>query len=204
MRKTAKIHIAASCLALLTTLTVSAPAMGQGGPGGASNKRVVSIQPVTLFSDRTSVVPGAGSILVRTKEGVFMTVHSSGLTPGTVVTAWWGFFNNPKNCSTSPCTPPGDLSIPEVEASLVNAGGRIVGPDGTVDFSAFRAVGDATGTELGPGLLEPFKAEIHIALRSHGPARLDDLEVLRQQLTLFTGGCPPGGCVNVQASRHQP
>jgi hypothetical protein len=53
------------------------------------------------------------------------------------------------------------------------------------------------------GLVEPFKAEIHLVVRTHGPAS-GDPAVLQAQLNMFNGGCPPNTCGNVQVSVHQP
>ena len=53
------------------------------------------------------------------------------------------------------------------------------------------------------GLLRPSKAEIHLAVRTHGPAS-GDPNVLQAQLGAFNGGCPPNACMNVQVSVHQP
>ncbi|HET8676767.1 MAG TPA: hypothetical protein VFO63_13305 [Blastocatellia bacterium] len=176
------------------------PASAQDG--NSNEKPKASIQPLLTFSDR-AVIPGGGSTLVRNSEGVYMSLHSAELSPDTVVTAWWVFFNNPKKCATSPCSV-ADLSNPEVQSSLVNATGRVVGPDGTADFGAFKAIGDTTGAFTGPGLLNSKKAEIHLVVRTHGPALLDNPELLRQQLSMFMGGCPPNTCANIQVSIHQP
>ena len=165
----------------------------------------ISIRPVLNFSDH-SVVPATGTTLVRTRDNVFATMHTSGLTPGTAVTFWWAFFNNPHNCATRPCTP-ADLSNPAVAGSVANGGGKIIGIDGTATYGAFRRVGDTTGVFPGlgtaQGLLDPLRAEIHLVTRTHGPA-LNDATMLGQQLSLFNGGCPPNACANLQASIHQP
>ncbi|MCI0421262.1 MAG: hypothetical protein L0312_18890 [Acidobacteria bacterium] len=166
----------------------------------------ISIRPVIAVSNG-SVVPGTGTILVRTRDDVFATMHTSGLTSGTAVTFWWGFFNNPRHCATRPCTA-ADFANPAVQGSVVNAGGKIIGADGTATFGAFRDVGDTTGVApgigVGLGLLNPLRAEIHLVTRTHGPAMLDDQQVLSQQLSMFNGGCPPNTCANQQASIHQP
>jgi hypothetical protein len=194
----------ACCFLGLTVLADAPRAMGQSAEKGqaAKPKQKITIQPVTVFGNQ-SVVPGTGSVLTRTKDGVYMSLHSFGLEPGTAVTAWWVFFNNPEKCATTPCTP-ADLSNPEVQGSLVNATGRIVGTDGSAEFGAYRAAGDTTNTHTGSGLLNAFKAEIHVVVRTHGPAMTGDSETLKQQLSLFNGGCPPNTCVNVQASAHRP
>ncbi len=166
----------------------------------------ISVRPVLNFSDHT-VVPATGTMLVRNRDNVFATMHTSGLTAGTAVTFWWAFFNNPHNCATRPCTP-ADLANPAVQGSVANGGGKIIGIDGTATYGAFRSTGDTTGVfpglGTGQGLLDPLRAEIHLVTRTHGPANLADPVMLGQQLSLFNGGCPPNTCANVQASIHQP
>lgn len=150
-----------------------------------------------------AVVPGGGTMLIRDPDFAFATVHASGLVPGEAVTAWFGIFNNPRSCATRPCSV-ADFANPAVQGSRVNLGGRIVGLDGAASFSEFRAVGDTTRAFDGPGLLNPRRAEIHLVVRTHGPAALNNAEMLRQQLGMFNGGCPPNACVNLQVSVHQP
>lgn len=172
------------------------------GKRGRANRERTSVQPIRVFGAGT-LVPGGGSLLTRFRDGVYMSLHSFGLVPGEAVTAWWVFFNDPKDCATSPCTA-ADLANAEAEPSLVYATGRVVGADGTADFGAFRAVGDATGAVSGAGLLNAFKAEIHLVVRSHGAALMDDPQALAAQLSGFNGGCPPNACANIQVSVHQP
>ena len=132
-----------------------------------------------------------------------MTLNTAGLVPGTVATAWIAIFNTPAACATNPCSPP-DLANPAVHGGLVYAGGRIIGADGTATFGGFRAVGDTSGIFMGTrGLILPMTAEIHLAVRTHGAAILNDPTVLSQQLTTFNGGCPPNPCANLHVSIHQ-
>jgi hypothetical protein len=194
-----------TCLAALVAQPLTPSVAASPDPQGAAKaqgRQRISVAPVYVFGG-ADVVQGAGSQLTRTEDGVFMTLHASGLEPGTVATAWWVFFNDPKRCADGNCTP-ADLSNPDAQPSLLIAAGRVVGPDGTADFGAYRAVGDTTGAVLGPGLLSPFRAEIHLVVRTHGPARLDDPAVLQEQLTAFNGGCPTNTCSNLLASVHQP
>jgi hypothetical protein len=201
-----------SCCMLLAGPALDSRASAQNGSAteagtiqansNSNGKAKVSIQRLLTFSGQT-VIPGGASMLVRNGKDVYMSLHAAELTPGTVVTAWWVFFNNPKKCATTPCSV-ADLSNAEVQPSLVNATGRIVGADGTADFGAFKSVGDTTGAFTGSGLLNASKAEIHLVVRSHGPAILDDAQTLSQQLSIFNGGCPPNTCANLQVSIHQP
>lgn len=222
MKKTviSRLTLFACCVALVAW-TTAAPATGQSAgeslkssgqdddaAESAEHRRSkqsqrISVRPVLNFSDQT-VVPAAGTMLARTRDGAFMTLNTSGLAAGTAVTAWWGIFNNPRACATRPCTPADLFSNPEVHGSIVNAAGRIIGADGAASYGDFIAVGDTTGALIGPGLLEPLKAEIHLVTRTHGPAFTGDPDVLRQQLSMFNGGCPPNTCANLQVSIHQP
>jgi hypothetical protein len=203
MRQRTSGRAAALTVVVVATIWLAPIASGQGNNQGGTQQPRTTVAPLLRFGD-LSVVPGGGSTLTRTRDGVYMSLHAADLAPGTVVTAWWVFFNNPKKCNTSPCTPDDLFNNPEAEGSLVNATGRVVGADGTADYGAFIAVGDTTGAFLGSGLTNPLKAEIHLVTRSHGPALLGDAEQLRQQLTTFNGGCPPNTCANLQASIHQP
>jgi len=178
---------------------------------------LLNAQPVQADSSRTSiepllmppggaVAPGTGSILVRTKDAVGATVHAFGLIPGHVYTAWLAVFNNPKACATSPCTA-ADFANLNTEGSVIWGSGQIAGDDGTVNFVVFHAVGDTTGVApgigTGTGLLSTKKAQIHLVVRTHGPASVDPA-VLQQQLSTFNGGCPPNTCKNVQGAVHEP
>ena len=53
---------------------------------------------VRRFSDG-SAVAGAWSKLVTGSEGASMTLQTTGLDPGDVVTVWWVVFNAPQNCT---------------------------------------------------------------------------------------------------------
>ena len=166
----------------------------------------ITFSPVETFSTHT-VIPATGTMLIRNRDDVFASMNTTGLTPGTAVTLWWVFFNNPHNCATRPCTP-ADLANPAVQGSIASAGGKIVGADGTASFGAYRTTNDKTGVfpgmGTGEGLLDALRAEIHLVVRNHGPALINDPVMLNQQLSLFNGGCPPNTCANVQASAHRP
>ncbi|HEU4431428.1 MAG TPA: hypothetical protein VFT98_21895 [Myxococcota bacterium] len=162
----------------------------------------------TSFRPERSTMTGdivyrSATMLVRSKDGITGTIHTSGLTPGFVYTAWFAIFNNPENCFTRPCTPNDIMNNPAVQGSLLGFGGQLADLDGTADFGETRAVGDATNAFFGPGLLNPKRAEIHLAVRSHGPASMDPA-VFAEQLTTFNGNCPPNTCMTIQAAVHAP
>lgn len=170
------------------------------------------VQPVMADSAKTSgapiitlpglaTVPGTGSMVVRNRDAVSMTMHTADLVPGYAYTAWWVIFNQPQKCATSPCGEP-DLFMPEVNASVLYAAGQIAGDDGTANFGSFRATSDTTDALFGPGVLNTRRAEIHLVVRSHGPASPDPA-ILAAQVGSFDGGCPPNTCEDVQATVHQ-
>jgi hypothetical protein len=163
----------------------------------------ITLHKVVAFSNHSTVIPSAGSMLIREDDGVYLDFHATGLTPGHVVTLWLVAFNNPEHCRTNPCSPSDLFNNGLVNGSLLATGGRVVGADGSVSYGAYRAVGDATGAFIGPGIWDVNRAEIHLVTRTHGAASSDPA-ILAQQLTLFNGGCPPGGCANLQVSIHKP
>ena len=204
MRKTILSRLTTiGCCAALVVITLAATVSGQSDESGNLK---VSILPVMNMATGAKI-PSAGSSMSRKTKAVFFTLHTQGLTPGHAVTAWMAVFNNPEQCATSPCTP-ADFANPAVDGTLLNTGGQVIGADGAATYGAFRAVGDATGARpgvgTGNGLLDARGAEIHIVLRSHGPAILGDPVMLAEQLSMFNGGCPPNTCVNLQASVFQP
>ena len=163
---------------------------------------ITTAEPVRLFSDQSVRVPRSGSMLVRSGNGVFGSVNTTGLAPGTVTSAWIAIFNTPSACATNPCTAI-DLDNPAVHGGSFSIGARIVGADGAANLGGFRAVGDISDLFRGTrGLILPMSAEIHLVIRTHGAASSDPA-VLAQQLTMFNGGCPPNTCSNVQITIHQ-
>ena len=163
-----------------------------------------SMTQVRVFG-QTTTIPYSGASLSRNNDAVFATFSTSQLMPGTVVSLWWVFFNNPKFCATAGCSVP-DLFVPEVNASLHNAGAAVVGLDGRFTMAAFKAVGDVTGGHIlpgmpdpSPGLVDAKRAVVHLVVRSHGAVNADPA-ILAQQLTQFNGGCPPNTCANLQAA----
>ncbi|MGE3719946.1 MAG: hypothetical protein AB7G07_16260 [Bauldia sp.] len=148
-----------------------------------------------------------------------MTLVTSGLTPGHVVTVWWVVFNSPEDCTHGEAglrCGEGDLLVaegaPEVEGTVLYAAGAIIGPDGSGHFSAYLPTGDTSHVTfgLGPGLTRPWGADIHAVVRDHGPAQAG---LLGQQIGTFGGGCldaPEGAgtagnfeCVDLQFAAHE-
>lgn len=177
---------------------------------------------VYAFADPATQV--GVSTLVRNKDNVLTTVSTSGLTPGHTMTLWWVVINNPAACEYQggeldgvPCNMP-DLFNPEVQAAVLFADGDVVNAGGRATFTSRLYEGEAPGSIadlLGIPAISMFDAnaaEIHLVVRSHGPAIPGQVE---EQLGSFAGGCtefmnPPsvpateGQCADIQFSVHQP
>jgi hypothetical protein len=123
----------------------------------------------------------------------------------TAVTMWFAVFNNPDACMAGGpgvCGTP-DLQNAAAQPALVYGSGQRVRGEGPVSFAASLTKGSTLGAQLGSGLLDPAKAEIHVVLRSHGPV-LPDVAQLGSQISIFNGGCPPNACGNLQVAVHRP
>jgi hypothetical protein len=176
-----------------------------------------SVSDVWRFSNGAAV-EGASSQLVRTDDGVSVSLRTRGLPGGDAVTVWWVIFNHPEKC-TAGMAPlrcgEADLFNPAVAASVQNAGGHVVGGSGNYALGPHLAEGDtsecAFGAFLCAGLIDAQEADIHLVVRSHGPALA---EFLPGQISSFGVGCanladfglPPMGpniCTDLQFTAHE-
>ena len=162
-----------------------------------------STNDVQLFSD-DSVVAGASSTLVRTRNGVSIQLSTSGLEPGATYTVWMVVFNNPAACSDGVCgeddvlPPPGNVAA---EVAVARVSGRVITASGAANFGGRLNVGAMSEVLFGPGLTDPMTAEIHLIVRSHGekiPGLVDN------QIHEVGGGCEINVCEDVQFSVHLP
>ncbi len=172
------------------------------------------------------LVEGAESTLVRMEHGLYATFHAVELEPGDAYTVWWVIFNKPENCSDNECGRNdaflfdangeqllNDKGAPQwnfpghaaTEFALGRATGTVVDTDGTAEFRMHLPIRDDTEFDFGPGLLDPFTAEVHLIIRTHSqmiPGQLHD------QLNSPWGGCPEGWpkdpCKDVQLAIHPP
>ena len=204
-----RLTVLCCCVALLTLALAGNVSSQSKGSGNLKT----TIVPVYVFGS-TTVIPAAGASLSRNNDEVFGTISTSGLAPGHVVTLWWAIFNNPEFCAASTCAT-SDFNNPAVNGSLQYGGGTIVDLGGRASFSGYLAECDNTGAYAhpmfpnlpnpAPGIVDAKKAQIHLAVRSHGFPNMDPA-ILQQQLTSFPGGCsvatPP--CATVQAALFFP
>ncbi len=154
--------------------------------------------------------PAAGDVvgsasLTRTAAGIHLTANSTMLDAGSAHTLWWIIFNNPAACDPAGCSD-ADFGTAAVEASVMNATGRVADANGLATFVAFLPVGfmhtnpsSLNGRQLfGPGLQNAAGAEIHVVIRSHGPWS-GNIE----QISTVGGDClnaaSPSGCYDAQA-----
>ncbi|MGB7207456.1 MAG: hypothetical protein WBD27_02235 [Pyrinomonadaceae bacterium] len=211
MRKTIFSRI--TTLGICVAFVIIALAASVSAQSDDSGNLKISILPVRVIATGAKV-PQSGSSLARNSKSVLATISTSGLTPGHVTTFWLTIFNNPEFCATVTCSPP-DLNNPAVNGSLQFGGGTIADAGGKAIFSAFLAVGDNTGFYLNPafpnmqdpspGIADTKKAQIHLAIRTHGVPNADPA-VFAQQLTSFPGGCSvvPNPCATIQVSPFLP
>jgi hypothetical protein len=140
----------------------TAAASNVGAQTGTSP--VFAIGPGHVF---LNWIPDASSTLVRTSNGISISLQTTGLPAGHAVTMWALIFNNPGACGAGGCDESrGDLAVPGVQGSVQHVTGQIVGTDAT--FAGHVLVGDAADAFVGPGLLDPYGAEIHLIIRDHG------------------------------------
>ena len=125
--------------------------------------------------------PAKGAaFLTRSKNELQGRVMLADLIPGHAYTIWWMIFNQPKSCSTHPCTPgadfgPGDAAVYHASGVIAASDGGEGGvadvsfenSDGGVPTGAFSVPGlpaAAAGLKHDNGL----KAEVHFLMIDHG------------------------------------
>lgn len=161
------------------------------GPALADSE--ITVRPVINTWDADT--PVGTSRLVRNNSGLSATFQTSSLPAGQVMTLWFVIFNNPAACFTSPCGLDDLLANEDAQADFLWGAGNIVGGSGRGNLGGHLRVGEVSRSafiELGApeaavGLIDPFGAEVHLMLHSHGP--LVPGRTLKAQLNSFLGGC---------------
>jgi len=204
--------------AIIAIVAVSMMAIGVGTT--LANHGVPQTADVLRFDDMADV---GDAKLVRTKSGVSMTIKSSvegelfdfvpgvflgeDFTPGDATTNWFVVFNNSGNCD-------GDCDDGDVLDALIGGDPNDVMVDvmfatGHIAGSQWRAAahlseGDTSGSlrplfGLEPiGLTDAMTAEIHIIVRSHGPASNLTPDELADAISSVGGGCGTNACGDSQ------
>ena len=173
---------------------------------GPTVEPIVTVQYAVWLDG--SRVEDSEAILTRLEHGLSMSLETSGLVPGDAYTVWWTIFDVPQNCSDGVCGPDDVFltddtgqfvldengerlfnfaSIEAAQISTMRATGAIAYDDGTAYFRAHLPIGDMTDDPIhGTGLHNAMSAEVHLIVRTHGPAQQD---VLTEQLFTLAGGC---------------
>lgn len=143
--------------------------------------------------------------LHRNKNGVTANFKTSDLEPG-AYTLWIVVFNDPTACIEG-CNEP-DLFIEAVKGEVLFATGHVVGNNGKGNFSARLNEGDNSGSVNSlfgipdnDGLRDSQAAEIHLVLRTHGPAIPG---MVNEQIGSYTGGCVENDCEDILAAVFPP
>ena len=134
--------------------------------------------------------------LHRNSNGLTFNYNSNALTPGYTYTVWWVIWNEPEKCGIPGACNDTDFAIADmVEVDVMNAGGHVIGNNGKGNFGGHLNAGDDSGSvndlfglPAAGGLQEgkTFSAEVHLVLRSHGPAISGEVS---SQISSYTGGC---------------
>ncbi len=203
--------------------TLLALALGLSLPCVADAAQAAT-QRVDVMTHRSqgdvTVANAGGARLVRSPEGIFVSLVATDLKPDHAYTMWVVAINAPENCSEAPC-PSTDVmqNTDLVQADLGYGDGAVAGDDGTARFAAFQPTGAMLHSWFGRGLTDT-AAEIHLVIRDHGPLASGREAAM---LGTFREGCnaesvadtlpdtargngEPGAytCANVQAAIFQP
>lgn len=165
------------------------------------------------------------SYLIRTFSKIIGRYESYDLEPGHVYTLWWVVWNNPHACKIPGACENNDMgNAVSIDVEIMYAGGQVAESDGILSFTTHLNAGDpsrsinsmhglapAGGLQFG----KTFSAEVHLILRSHGPAIPG---MLNAQLRNYYGGCvspsqilpnseipdQAGECANIEIAVHPP
>jgi len=132
------------------------------------------------------------STLVRTSQGISMTIKTTGLPAGHAVTVWF-------------CIVRFDAAGEFLSFDCVHAAGHVVGSDGNLNAAGAVKVGDVS-TSITPwdgadgfGLLDPLHEWVTLVVRDHGPAVPG---LIPEQIHTFQPGCPTCAVPDPQYSDH--
>ena len=165
------------------------------------DKKSKAINSTVAVMDMTGYIKGTVSTVHRKSDGIKVNFMTRNLIPGNAYTLWFVIFGEEMGPPTS-----------------TYAGGLVVGKNGKAIFSAQKSEGEVF--ENGSIFNNPLTAEIHLAVRTHGPAIPGMTEL---QITTMDGGCRldegigyPSGpslhpdsaevegyCANVQVAMHE-
>lgn len=196
--KTNYFLLLALVFSLMTTAcekeSLSSPELKIESSGEAGFRTAASQETADIFNVVEGTIDGEATLL-RTNKKVKMNFRVEGLTPGYAYTVWWVIWNKPENCaSPCACVEPDFNIFDQVEVEVLYAAGHVVGASGKGHFSGNLNIGDDDGSinesifglpGVG-GLQDARTAEVHLVLRSHGPAIPGEVDA---QINSYPGGC---------------
>lgn len=144
--------------------------------------------------DAVNGIVAGSAKLVRTDSKVSMTATIEGLDPGYAYTMWWVIWNVPGNCATPNACSDDDFGIADaVQVEVIYAAGHVAGGSGKATFGGSLKENDnskSINADFGlpdyGGLQDARAAEVHLVLRSHGPAVPG---IIDEQIHTYGGGC---------------
>jgi hypothetical protein len=157
------------------------------GPPAESTEAVIRVM------DSAQV---GSSRLLRTPNGINFSFSTTDLTPGHAYTLWFVAFNEPAQCLVPNVCVGDDVVNDAAKPDMMYATGRVAGGAGTPNFSGRMNVGDTSDSINRPvglpsyGLMDPFQAQIILAVHDHGP-KLP--EYLPDMIQTIDGGCTDAG-----------
>ncbi len=176
---------------------------------------------VNEFSGALATADGAS--LVRTDSGVNMRVSTTvggelfdlfagplgvDWEVGDATTNWFVVFNDPGQCTDGVCgeddvraAATGANNNPQVGVHF--ATGHVAGSSRWRSAASLRE-GDVSGLVFGLPLVDAMTAEIHIVIRSHGPAANLVPGELAGAIGSLNGGCAINTCGDAQAAEFKP
>lgn len=189
-------------LACLAAVLVCAPPVAYAAENQHTKVFHFEIGP-GLIGD-LATVEGSSAKLTRADDSLAIRINTTQLEAG-AYTVWWVVFNNVEECASWPdagCNPFVDLANPDVHGAVFFATGGVVKDNGVGHFRAyletnFEPADSGSRDKVlisngGLGLQNPQTAEVHIALRYHGPAALGNPDLLMKQIGTSSGGCNNG------------
>lgn len=204
---------------------LAALAFGSAFSGNVNAEGMETETTVHLFED-ASVVKDGAAVLTRLKNGVAMRLSTVDLNPKDAVTVWWVVFDEPTMCSDNECgendifnldsdgkfilnddgSPPvNGAGVEAAQITVLRADGHVIDESGTAQYSSRLPIGDVSEALFGGGLQNPLSAEIHLVVRTHGPAIPGKVDSM---LYGVNGGCegafPNPPCSDVQFAVFKP
>lgn len=145
--------------------------------------------------DAVNGIPDAGVATLKRGNGkISMNFKVEGLTSGYAYTIWWVIWNNPGDCGIPNQCADTDFAVADdVQVEVLYAAGHVVGKSGKGNFSGSLSendddgsINDLFGLPGYGGLQDSKNAEVHLVLRSHGPAIPGEVN---EQINSYPGGC---------------